>query len=94
MRADSPYQSIEDIVNASSPPKCGATGTTSTAYYIPKLLDQNVGTNFEIVLGYKTGTDIDLAVERGEVICRVLRLKRFLPASHFLPGLRKNLSGV
>jgi len=51
MRADSPYQSIEDVVKASTPPKCGATGTTSTAYYIPKLLDQTIGTNFEIVLG-------------------------------------------
>jgi tripartite-type tricarboxylate transporter receptor subunit TctC len=28
MRADSPYRSIEDVVKASPPPKCGATGTT------------------------------------------------------------------
>jgi tripartite-type tricarboxylate transporter receptor subunit TctC len=48
MRADSPYKSIEDVVKASPPPKCGATGTSSTAYYIPKLLDQNIGTNFEM----------------------------------------------
>jgi hypothetical protein len=70
MRADAPYKSIHDIVKTSNPPKCGATGTASTAYYVPKLLDQVIGTNFEVILGYKTGTDIDLAVERGEVICR------------------------
>lgn len=89
MRADSPYKSIEDIVKASTPPKCGATGTTSTAYYIPKLLDQNIGTNFEIVLGYKTGTDIDLAVERGEVICRGFTIEAFFAREPFFTWVKK-----
>jgi tripartite-type tricarboxylate transporter receptor subunit TctC len=90
MRADSPYKSVEDIVKASPPPKCGATGTTSTAYYIPKLLDQIIGTNFEIVLGYKTGTDIDLAVERGEVICRAFTIEAFFAREPFFTWVKKN----
>jgi tripartite-type tricarboxylate transporter receptor subunit TctC len=89
MRADSPYKSIEDVVKASPPPKCGATGTTSTAYYIPKLLDQLIGTNFEIVLGYKTGTDIDLAVERGEVICRAFTIEAFFAREPFFTWVKK-----
>jgi tripartite-type tricarboxylate transporter receptor subunit TctC len=89
VRADSPYKSIEDLVKASPPPKCGATGTTSTAYYIPKLLDQIIGTNFEIVLGYKTGTDIDLAVERGEVICRAFTIEAFFAREPFFTWVKK-----
>ncbi len=94
MRADSPYKSIEDVVKTSPPPKCGATGTTSTAYYIPKLLDQIIGTNFEIVLGYKTGTDIDLAVERGEVICRAFTIEAFFAREPFFTWVKKKFVRV
>jgi tripartite-type tricarboxylate transporter receptor subunit TctC len=94
MRADSPYKSIEDVVKAAPPPKCGATGTTSTAYYIPKLLDQTIGTNFEIVLGYKTGTDIDLAVERGEVICRAFTIEAFFAREPFFTWVKKKFVRV
>jgi tripartite-type tricarboxylate transporter receptor subunit TctC len=94
MRADSPYKSIEDVVKASPPPRCGATGTTSTAYYIPKLLDQIIGTNFEIVLGYKTGTDIDLAVERGEVICRAFTIEAFFAREPFFTWVKKKFVRV
>jgi tripartite-type tricarboxylate transporter receptor subunit TctC len=89
MRTDSPFKTIEDVVKASPPPKCGATGTTSTAYYIPKLLDELIGTNFEIVLGYKTGTDIDLAVERGEVICRAFTIEAFFAREPFFTWVKK-----
>jgi tripartite-type tricarboxylate transporter receptor subunit TctC len=94
MRADSPFKSIEDVVKASPPPKCGATGTSSTAYYIPKLLDQNIGTNFEIVLGYKTGTDIDLAVERGEVVCRAFTIEAFFAREPFFTWVKKKFVRV
>jgi tripartite-type tricarboxylate transporter receptor subunit TctC len=90
MRSDSPYKSIEDVIKASTPPKCGATGTTSTAYYVPKLLDQTIGTNFEIILGYKTGTDIDLAVERGEVICRAFTITAFFAREPFFTWVKTN----
>jgi tripartite-type tricarboxylate transporter receptor subunit TctC len=90
MRADAPYKSIHDIVKTSNPPKCGATGTASTAYYVPKLLDQVIGTNFEVILGYKTGTDIDLAVERGEVICRAFTITAFFAREPFFTWMKKN----
>jgi tripartite-type tricarboxylate transporter receptor subunit TctC len=90
MRADSRFKSLDDVVKASPPPKCGATGTTSTAFYIPKLLDETIGTDFEIILGYKTGTDIDLAVERNEVICRTFTITAFFAREPFFTWVKKN----
>jgi tripartite-type tricarboxylate transporter receptor subunit TctC len=94
MRADSPYKTIHDVVKASTAPKCGATGTSSTAYYIPKLLDQVIGTNFEIVLGYQSGQDIDLAVERNEVVCRSFTLTAFFAREPFTSWRKKKFVNV
>jgi tripartite-type tricarboxylate transporter receptor subunit TctC len=69
MRADSPYKSIEDIRKAKEPPRCGSSGTGTTGFYIPRLLDEVLGTKHTIVSGYPGGAEIDLAVERGEVHC-------------------------
>ena len=70
MRADAPYKSIADIVKAKEPPKCGATGTASSSYILTKLLEETTGAKFNSVLGYQGAGDTDLAVEKGEVICR------------------------
>ncbi len=94
MRADSPYKTIADVVKASEPPKCGATGTTSTAYYVPKLLDEVIGTKFNIVMGYQAGADIDLAVERGEVVCRAFTLTAFHAREPFHTWRKKNFVRV
>jgi tripartite-type tricarboxylate transporter receptor subunit TctC len=69
MRADSPYKSIEDIRKAKEPPRCGSSGTGTTGFYIPRLLDEVFGTKHTIVAGYQGGSEIDLAIERGEVHC-------------------------
>ena len=91
MRADSRFKTIHDVVKASPAPKCGATGTSSTAYYVPKLLDEVIGTNFEIVLGYQSGQDIDLAVERNEVICRSFTLTAFFAREPFTTWRKKKI---
>jgi tripartite-type tricarboxylate transporter receptor subunit TctC len=70
MRADAPYKSISDIINAKVPPKCGAPGTNSTGYTLSQLLEDGIGAKFDYVLGYPGASEIDLAVERGEVVCR------------------------
>ena len=69
MRADSPYKTVEDIRTAKEPPRCGSSGTGTTGHYIPRLLEETLGLKHTIVGGYQGGTEIDLAVERGEVIC-------------------------
>lgn len=95
MRADTPYKTIHDVVKAApAAPKCGATGTSSTAYYIPKLLDQTIGTNFDIILGYQSGQDIDLAVERGELVCRSFTITAFFAREPFITWRKKNFVNV
>jgi tripartite-type tricarboxylate transporter receptor subunit TctC len=70
IRADTPYRSISDIIKATEPPKCGGTGTASSDYILGKVLEETVGARINNVLGYAGGTEIDIAVEKGEVVCR------------------------
>lgn len=77
MRADTPYKTIEDVRSAKEPPKCGATGVTGPDSFLPKLLQETVGAKFTIVTGYPGGSDIDLAVERGEIQCRAFTIEAF-----------------
>jgi len=69
-RADSPFKTIGDIIKAKEPPKCGASGFASSGYILPKVLEETVGAKFNVIVGYAGGKEIDLAVEKGEVICR------------------------
>ena len=69
MRADTPYKTIEDIRTAKEPPRCGSSGTGTTGHYIPRLLEETLGLKHTIVGGYQGGSEIDLAVEKGEVVC-------------------------
>jgi len=94
MRADTPYKTIEDVRTASTPPKCGATGVTSSAYYMPKLLEEATGAKFDVVPGYVAGQDIDLAVERGEVMCRAFTVNAFFAREPFITWRAKNFVRV
>jgi tripartite-type tricarboxylate transporter receptor subunit TctC len=70
MRTDAPYKSIADVIKAKEPPKCGGSGTASSDFILSKVLEETVGAKFNTVLGYAGGTEIDLAVEKNEVVCR------------------------
>ena len=94
MRTDAPYKTIEEVRAASTPPKCGATGVTSAAFYMPKLLDDAIGTKFDIVSGYIAGSDIDLAVERGEVQCRAFTVSTYFAREPFITWRKKNFARV
>jgi tripartite-type tricarboxylate transporter receptor subunit TctC len=94
MRSDAPYKTIEDIRKAAAPPKCGAEGTASSAYYLPKLLQETVGAKFNIVTGYNSGTDVDLAVERGEVQCRAFTIAAFFAREPFHTWRKKGFVHV
>lgn len=76
-RAKTPYKTLRAIVEAAKPPKCGASGASSTAYYLPKLLQEIFGAKFEMKTSYREGPDVDAAVERGEIDCRVLTISGF-----------------
>ena len=70
IRANTPYKTINDVRKATVPPKCGATGTASTGYYVGNLLEETLGAKFNTLTGYKDGPEVELAVEREEVQCR------------------------
>ena len=94
MRSDTPYKSIDDVRSASEAPKCGATGVTSTGNYMPKLLEETLGTKFNIVSGYVAGQDIDLAVERGELQCRAFTITAFFAREPFHTWRKTNFVRV
>jgi tripartite-type tricarboxylate transporter receptor subunit TctC len=70
MRSDAPYKSIEDIIKAKVAPKCGGSGTSSTDFILSSILEEMLGAKINSILGYPGGTEIDLAVEKNEVVCR------------------------
>jgi tripartite-type tricarboxylate transporter receptor subunit TctC len=72
IRADAPYKSIDDVIKARTPPKCGGSGRDSASLVL--ALEDLIGAKFEVVLGYQGGSQTDLAVERGEVVCRSMGL--------------------
>jgi tripartite-type tricarboxylate transporter receptor subunit TctC len=94
MRTDAPYKTIEDVRKATTAPKCGATGVASTAYYIPKLMEETIGTRFDIVSGYQAGQDIDLAVERGELQCRAFTITAYFAREPFISWRKQGFVNV
>jgi tripartite-type tricarboxylate transporter receptor subunit TctC len=94
MRSDAPYKSLEDIRNASTPPKCGSTGTAGTDYILARLLEDTLGLKINTVLGYPGGSEIDLAVEKGEVECRGLTAAPFFGREPFITWRKKNFVNV
>ena len=94
MRSDTPYKSLEDIRKASTPPKCGSTGTAGTDYILARLLEDTLGLKINTVLGYPGGSEIDLAVEKGEVQCRGMTAAPFFGREPFLTWRKNNFVRV
>lgn len=94
MRADTPYKSIHDVRKSSDSPKCGSTGTGSPSYYVVRLLNEAIGTKFNVVTGYQGGQEIDLAVERGEVHCRSFTVTSFFAREPFHTWRKKGFVRV
>ena len=70
MRADAPWKSVDDILNAKELPKCGATGSSDLTTIMINIMEETLGTKFTNVRGYPGGVEIDLAIEKGELHCR------------------------
>jgi tripartite-type tricarboxylate transporter receptor subunit TctC len=94
VRSDTAYKTFEDVRKASTAPKCGATGVTSTGYYMPKLVEETTGAKFDIVSGYVSGQDIDLAVERGELQCRAFTITAYFAREPFITWRKKGFAHV
>jgi tripartite-type tricarboxylate transporter receptor subunit TctC len=94
MRSDAPYKSIDDIRKASTAPKCGSTGTAGTDYILARLIEETLGAKIETVLGYPGGSEIDLAVEKGEVQCRGMTAAPFFGREPFTSWRKKGFVNV
>jgi hypothetical protein len=70
------------------------TGVASTGYYMPKLMEEVLGSKFDIVSGYVSGQDIDLAVERGELQCRAFTITAYFAREPFISWRKKNFTNV
>ena len=90
IRADSAYKSVDDIIKAKEPPKCGGSGTADQTALLTRLLEETVGAKFSRVLGYKGGSEVDLAMERGEVVCRATRITVHFSREPFLSWDKKH----
>jgi tripartite-type tricarboxylate transporter receptor subunit TctC len=95
MRADSPYKSIEDMQKAKEPAKCGSTGTAGTDYILSRLLEEAFPPlKIHTVSGYPGGSEIDIAVERGEVVCRGMTSAPFFGREPFHSWRKKGFVRV
>ena len=61
----SPIRSIEDAKRRET--TIGATGAGSVSSQLPSFYNYVLKTRFKIIMGYQSGQEIDLSMERGEV---------------------------
>jgi tripartite-type tricarboxylate transporter receptor subunit TctC len=92
MRTDAPFKTMEDVRSAKEPPKCGATGTGTTGFMVPRLLEETIGAKFNVITGYKGGNEVDLAVERGEIQCRAFSVTAFFAREPFHTWRKTNFA--
>jgi tripartite-type tricarboxylate transporter receptor subunit TctC len=92
IRGDSPYKSIDEARKGGEPPKCGSTGTGSSTYHIPKLIDDLLGAKFAIITGYQGAADIDVAIERGELQCRLITIAAFFGREPHITWYKKGFT--
>jgi tripartite-type tricarboxylate transporter receptor subunit TctC len=90
MRADTPFKTIEDIRDAKEPVRCGSTGTSGTDYMISRLLEEIFPPlKIHSVLGYPGGPELDLAIERGEIVCRTFTIETFFAREPYISWKKK-----
>ena len=90
IRADTPYQTIADVIKAKEAPKCGLTGTASSDYILSKVLEETVGAKFNTVQGYPGGSEIDCGGgKRGSLCAAPTARRRILGGSRPIRGTRK-----
>lgn len=68
VRSTSPVKTLEDATKQTV--TVGATGPNDDTGFFPRVLNALVGTKFDVKMGYPGGSDVLLAVERGEVMGR------------------------
>lgn len=65
VRADSPAKTLDEAKTKQV--ILGAIGKSSNTYMMPSLMNNLVGTKFKIITGYRGGSPIRAAIEKGEL---------------------------
>jgi len=78
--ASAGVKSIEDLKKKEI--TTGATGTGSATYLYANALNRVLGTKYKIITGYRKSRDIDIAMERGEVVGRGGQGWSSIPVDH------------
>lgn len=68
VRSDAPVKTFEDAQKQTV--TVGATGPNDDTGFFPRVLNALAGTKFDLKIGYPGGSDVLLAMERGEVMGR------------------------
>lgn len=64
------FKTLDEMRAAKEAPRCAALARAGAGYFLPKLVEEGLGTKIHMVLGYGGGGDMNLAIEKGEVHCR------------------------
>lgn len=88
-RGDSPHRTIDDLRKANEAPRCGSTGTGSTTYHVPKLIEEIFAVKLAVITGYQGAGDIDVALERGELQCRLITISSFFSREPHMTWFKK-----
>lgn len=62
-------KTMEDVI-AKGGVICGGSGATSPSVTYPLTIKRLTGANIKVINGYQGGSDMNLAIERGELNCR------------------------
>jgi tripartite-type tricarboxylate transporter receptor subunit TctC len=60
-------RNLEDVLDAKKPIKMGATRAGSTYADLPKILNETIGTKFDVITGYEGTSKILLAMQSKEI---------------------------
>src|SRR5919109_2278696 len=55
IRSDVPYKTLDDMRNATDPPRCAALARAGAGYFLPRLLEEGLGIKIQMVVGYGGG---------------------------------------
>ena len=69
-RTDSGFTNVDKIRAAGKSVRIGQGSSGSISFIFSSLVEEALGFKFHNVMGYKSGRDTDLGMERGEVDCR------------------------
>ena len=69
----------------------GGIGPTASTDYVPPILNDLLGTKFKVITGYPSGSEIDVALEKGEIDGRVMGYDALKTTSDWVANKKVNI---